>query len=106
MPDERFERYRSAVNEAKLERDKDLDRLAERLRWVAFENDEKWDYVSEDIRAVEALTREQVIAILEKALLGSGRERLVIRLIGKDHVAGPVKGTPIEFPEQIRAAAG
>ena len=105
MPDETFERLRRAVIEAKLAPDKDLEAQAGRLFWVAFENDRKWDYVSEDLRAVEALTRDQVNEIVERALAGEGRKRLVIRLLGKDHVAGPLKGTPIEAPSEIKTAA-
>jgi secreted Zn-dependent insulinase-like peptidase len=106
MPDETFERLRQAVIEAKLAPDKDMESLAERMFWVAFENDRKWDYVSEDIRAVEALTRDQVNRVLERVLQGPERKRLVIRLVGRDHVAGPVKGTAIQSPSEIRAASG
>jgi insulysin len=104
MPDETFERLRRAVIEAKLAPDKDLEAQAEKLFWVAFENDAKWDYVSEDIHAVEALTRAEVNEVVESALQGERRKRLVIRLLGKDHVAAPAKGTPIEKPSEIKAA--
>jgi len=104
MPDELFERLRRAAIEAKLAPDTDLEAQAERWFWVAFDNERKWDYVSEDIRAVETLTRTEVNGILERTLKGEGRKRLVIRLLGKDHVAGQAKGTPIEVPEDIRKA--
>ncbi|MCH8882347.1 MAG: insulinase family protein [SAR324 cluster bacterium] len=105
MPDAEFERHRSAVIEAKLQRPQSLNEAASRIMWIAFENDEKFDHVSEDIRAVEALTREEVNRMLERSLIGPSAKRLLIRLIGKDHVAGPAKGTPIEEPTEIRAAA-
>lgn len=105
MPDAAFEGYRSAVIQAKLERDHNLSEAARRLFWVAFQNDGKWDYVSEDIRAVEALKRADVERILERVIAGDLRRRLVIRLTGKDHKAGAPKGQVITLPAAVRTAA-
>jgi len=103
---EQFEKYRKAVIEAKLRRSKNLSEAAERLFWIAFENDEKFDHVSEDIRAVEALTREEVEEILHNFLIGRGKRRLSIRLIGKDHPKGRPRGRPISLPPETQAKAG
>jgi len=103
---EEFEKYRKAVIEAKLQRSKNLSEAAERLFWIAFENDEKFDHVSEDIRAVEALTREEVEEILHNFMLGRGKRRLTIRLIGKDHPQGRPSGRPISLPPETQAKAG
>jgi insulysin len=104
MPDEAFERYRGAVIQAKLERDHTLGESADRLFWVAFQNDAKWDYNSEDLRAVESLKRQDVERVLERVLLGGQRRRLVIRLIGKDHKAAAPKGQVITLPPAQRTA--
>ena len=83
--------------------------MAGRLFWVAFENDGKFDHVSEDIRAVEALTRAEVEEVLNRYLLGAGRKRMAIRLIGKDHSAGKPAGQAVTIPESaraVRAASG
>lgn len=105
LPEVAFEGYRTAVIQAKLERDHNLGETAQRLFWVAFQNDAKWDYVSEDIRAVESLKRAEVERILERVLTGDLRRRLVIRLIGKEHKAGPPKGQVITLPGSVRTAA-
>ncbi len=106
LPDTAFESYRGAVIQAKLERDNHLGEVASRLFWTAFQNDGKWDYNSEDIRAVEALKRKDVERILERVLGGDQRRRLVIRLIGKDHKAGAPKGQPVTLPPAMRTAMG
>ena len=106
MSDEAFENYRQAVIQAKLMRDKNFMEAAQGLFWIAFENDEKFDHVSEDIRAVEALTRQEVEEILQNFLLGRGKRRLAIRLIGKDHPQGRPEGRVISLPPATRAKAG
>ena len=72
---------------------------------MAFQNDEKWDYNSEDIRAVESLKRSYVNTVLERVLDGADRRRLVIRLIGKDHKAKAPKGQVITLPPALRTAS-
>jgi secreted Zn-dependent insulinase-like peptidase len=94
------------VIQAKLERDKTLGDIAGRLFWVAFEHDGKFDHVSEDIAAVEALTRAQVEAVLERYLRGEGRKRLAIRLIGRGHAAGAPRGEVVRLPPTVLAKAG
>jgi insulysin len=105
LPDEAFENYRRAVIQAKLERDHNLGETAQHLFWSAFENDAEWDFLSTDIRAVEALTRQDVERVLTTVLAGEGRSRLVIRLVGKDHPARAPKGQVISLPTPLRAAA-
>ncbi|MCZ6557575.1 MAG: insulinase family protein [SAR324 cluster bacterium] len=106
MPDEAFENYRRAVIEAKLRRSKNLMAAAGNLFWIAFENEEKFDHVSEDIRAVEALSRAEVEEILQNFLIGHGKRRLAIRLLRKEHPQGRSKGRPIQLPPETRAKAG
>ena len=98
LPEKEFERYRQAVIEAKLERDSTLEQYARRIFWIVFRNEENWDYISEDIRAVHALTRAEVEAALETYLLGEGRRRLMIRLVGRDHPEGTMDGEPVPLP--------
>ncbi|MCH7478778.1 MAG: insulinase family protein, partial [SAR324 cluster bacterium] len=106
MSSDEFERLRTAVIDAKLKRASNIGEVAERLNWIAFENDEKFDHVSEDIEAAERISRSQVEAILDRALVADGAKRLVIRLIGDDHTAGRPSGTPIDSPDLIQAAGG
>jgi secreted Zn-dependent insulinase-like peptidase len=106
MPDAAFEQYRTAVVRSRLERAQNLSEQANSLYWSAFRNDERFDYVSEQLAALEQLTRPQVEAVLERALTGSGTRRLAIRLIGKGHAAGAPQGQVVELPERVRAKAG
>ncbi|MBI3992851.1 MAG: insulinase family protein [Candidatus Lambdaproteobacteria bacterium] len=88
IPPEQFETLRRAVVEAKLEREKDIGEVAERLYWTAFKHDEQWDYMSTDIEAVERLTKADTERVLERVLAPHSRRRLSIRLTGKEHAAG------------------
>ncbi|MCH9046094.1 MAG: insulinase family protein [SAR324 cluster bacterium] len=106
MGEEDFERYRRAVILAKLRRPKSLEEVASQLFWVAFRHDGKFDHISEDIAAVEALTRQQVEQVLVRYLRGEGKKRLAIRLLGRDHAAGPPKGKVVTLPATVRAEAG
>ena len=106
LPESPFEQFREAVIRAKLQRAKTLGEIAERLFWMAFLYDEKFDHVSEDIAAVEALTRSEVEAVLTRYLSGAGEKRLSIRLIGRDHESNPPKGKIVTLPASVRAKAG
>ena len=55
---------------------------------------------------MEALTREEVEEILHNFLIGRGKRRLSIRLIGKDHPKGRPRGRPISLPPETQAKAG
>lgn len=98
LPPPAFEKYRVAVNKAKLTRPKSISETAENLYWVAFENNEKWSHVSEDREAVKALTQAEVKQLLEQYLTGAKVRRMVIRLIGRDHAESPVKGQALSLP--------
>jgi insulysin len=107
LPGEAFEKYRQAVIDAKLERAKTFGEVAGRLFWIAFKNDEKFDHVSEDILAVEALSKAEVVEILENYLQGGGKRRLAIRLVGKEHpTMAPPAGQAIHLPPERNAKAG
>ena len=106
LPEERFEQYRQTVIQAKLDQDNTLGEIAGRLFWMAFRHDERFDHLSTDIAAVEALTREEVEAVMERVLTGPETKKLAIRLIGRDHPAGKPVGTPVRLPDSVRAKAG
>ena len=89
-----------------MERPKTFPEVGRRLFWMAFENDGKFDHVSEDILAVASLTRAEVEEILHNYLVGRGKRRLAIRLIGKDHPRGKPRGKPIFLPPETHARAG
>ncbi|MBI4082038.1 MAG: insulinase family protein [Candidatus Lambdaproteobacteria bacterium] len=107
LPEEEFEKLRRAVIVAKLDPPKSFADTAERLYWVAFKHDARFDFQSEEIRAVETLSRAEVAAVLDRVLDPKLRRRLVIRLVGKEHASPKPRGVPIALPESVqRAAAG
>ena len=89
---ETFEKYRGAVIQAKLQRDRASPDTARRLFYTAFRNDANWDYLSEEIRAVGALTQDEVNGVLTQVLANKQSRRLVIRLTGKGHSAEAAEG--------------
>ncbi len=106
LPPEVFEKYRQAVIQDKLERDKTLADVARRLFWVAFRHDEDWDYLSGEIRAAESLSHDQVTGVLTQVLGSPARRRLVMRLVGKDHAVKARRGQPVTLPAQGVAKTG
>jgi insulysin len=105
LPPETFQKYKTAVIQAKLQRDRSPSEQARRLFYVAFRLDRDWDYLSDEIRAVESLRQAEVNAVLTRTLSGRDRRRLVIRLIGKGHEVRPVRGQAITLPSKLPAAS-
>ncbi len=106
LPGDAFEQYRTAVTRSKLERAQNLSEVANGLFWSAFRNGERFDYVSEQLAALESLTRAQVEEVLVRALAGEDGRRLVIRLVAKDRPLGSPRGQVVELPVAVRAKAG
>ena len=98
MPPDEFEKLRTAVIEAKLDKPADLGALTANLYWRAFRHDQQWDHVSTDIAAVRALTHAEVTALLREVLLGPERRRLTLRLVGAGSPPVQERGTPVELP--------
>jgi insulysin len=105
LPEEAFQQYRTAALRARLERAQNLGELANSLYWSAFRNGGRFDYVSDQLAALETLGRDQAEAVLAQALEDKTQRRLAIRLIGKDHPAGAPHGQVVELPEPVRAKA-
>jgi insulysin len=106
MPEAAFEQYRKAVVRTRLQRAQSLAEQASGLYWSAFRNQERFDYVSEQLAALEQLTHAQATTVLQQALEGPAERRLAVRLIGKDHAAGaPPRGQVVELPEAVTARA-
>jgi insulysin len=106
MPPEAFEQYRVAAIQSRLRRPQSLADEADTLFWAAFRNDERFDYTSEQLAALETLTREDVEAVLTRFVTGPEGRRVAIRLTGSGHSAGPPRGQPVALPQAVRARAG
>ena len=90
--------------QGKLQRERSPSDAARRLFYTAFRLEQNWDYVSEEIRAVEALRQDEVNRVLTHTLSGAQRRRLVIRLIGKGHPAATPRGQTLTLPSKLPAA--
>lgn len=104
MPPAQFEQYRKAVIDAKLEPPDSLAEEARRLNWVAFEHGAQFDHVSTDIAAVQELEPGYVADVVEQVLVGSGRRRLGIWLVGQGHTLQSRSGRPVT-PESMERLA-
>ena len=100
LPPAQFERYRKAVIDAKLEPPDSLAQEARRLNWVAFEHGAQFDHVSADIVAVQELTADYVADVVQQVLVGEGRRRLGIWLVGQGHTLHSRSGRPVT-PESL-----
>jgi secreted Zn-dependent insulinase-like peptidase len=61
---------------------------AGRLFNLAFEQNAEFDVSSREIRALEKLTREDILDFINSYLLTSKQRKLILRMSGKDHEAG------------------
>ncbi len=91
-----FENFRQAVINAKLKKAAGISKEADELFYTAFEKDADFDFVSKDIKAVENLTRQEVIAVLEETLTPQHKPKLVIRIVGSSHQDTPISGKLIK----------
>ena len=103
VPEAEFESFRQAVINAKLEKPATIAEEADLLYYIAFEKDADFDYKSQDIKAVETLTREEVMAVLETTLAPRQKPQLVIRMVGQSHQDTAIDGTVIRSYDQFKA---
>ena len=96
-----FEKLRKTVILEKLEQESNLAQTAAKLDWMAFQNDEKFDYLDQEIAELKSLTQKQAADILVK-VLETDRRRLVIQLVGRNHPSGGIKGAKIFAPGESR----
>lgn len=102
MDPEQFAQYKQAVIDSKLEQPQSLSEVAQRLFYLAFRFDERFDKLGEDIAALERMSHSQVTEVIQNALAGDGARRLTIRLIGKGHEAGPPQGKVVTLPDAVQ----
>ncbi|MBF0276245.1 MAG: insulinase family protein [SAR324 cluster bacterium] len=91
-----FENYKQSVINAKLEKASSISGEADELFYSAFKKDADFDFVSNDIKAVESLTQNDVIEILEATLSPDRKPKLVIQVLGNSHQETPITGNIIE----------
>ncbi len=103
LSDAEFDTLRNAVINAKLERSSTIAEQASRLFYVAFEKDAEFDHVSEDIEAVEALSKAKTIEIAKRYLSAGKKRSLVVQMVGKSHQDMAVPGSRIDSVEGFKS---
>ncbi len=102
IPEEELETLKESVVNGKLQKATSLSAEAGRLFNIAFEYDARFDYNSEEISAVEKLTREDLRRLVRNYLLPERMRSLVLRMVGQEHRSGPVQGNRIESVQAFR----
>lgn len=102
IPDTEFETYRQSVINSQLDKSTTIAEEANFLFYQAFEKDAEFDYISDYIKAIEELTREEVMAILDDTLSLEKNPYLAIRMIGQSHTDIPGTGVVVQSFAQFK----
>ena len=95
LSEEEFSKIKKSVLHSKLQKSTSVSGEAERLFTIAFERNADFDLNSENIKAIEQLTMEDIIQAVDSYLLPSRQRRLILRMSGKNHPEGESEGEPI-----------
>lgn len=98
-----FENFRKAVLNSQLEKSSSLSGEADFLFYRAFEKEADFDYVSTNIKAIENMTRAEVIEVLKETLAPGQKPSLAIRMVGNAHQDTPISGKLIETYDQFKS---
>ena len=102
LPVAEFENFRQSVINSQLEKYATISEEANFLFYQAFEKDADFDYVSENIKAIEELTRDEVVEILENTLSLAENPYLAIRMVGQSHTDIPGSGIIVQSFDQFK----
>ena len=102
IPDAEFETFRQSVINSQLEKSTTIAEEADLLFYQAFEKDADFDYISDYIKAIEDLRRDEVMAILENSLSLDKNPYLAIRMIGQSHTDIPGTGMIVQSFAQFK----
>ncbi|MEC9361289.1 MAG: insulinase family protein [SAR324 cluster bacterium] len=99
LPDAELNKIKKSVLNSKLQKTNSVTAEAVRLFTIAFEQNAEFDVNSREIRALEKLTREDIMDVVNSYLLTSKQRKLILRMSGMDYNAGNSSG------ERISSAA-
>lgn len=83
LADVEFRRMKAAEAETLKERPKSIPERASRLAELSFQLDNDYDRVAEELRALEKISKEEVLAALNEALAPATRRMSELRLFAK-----------------------
>jgi len=87
ISDFEIKKIKKSILNKKLRKTNSIRNEAIRLFQIAVEQNGEFDINSQEIKAIEKLTREDVIVFFQRFLLPKQR-RLILKMIGTDHVKG------------------
>jgi secreted Zn-dependent insulinase-like peptidase len=92
LPAAELNKIKRSVLNSKLQKTTSVTAEAARLFTLAFEQNAEFDSNSKEIRALEELTREDILDVVNSLLRPSKQRKLILRMSGKDHDAGNSAG--------------
>ena len=103
LPDAELNNIKKSVLNSKLQKTTSVTVEAGRLFTLAFEKNADFDANSQEIRALEELTREDILDVVNSYLRPSKQRKLILRMSGKDHAAGDSAGELISSIAKFNA---
>ena len=88
LSEKEFNNIKKSVLNSKLQKTTSITAEAGRLFTLAFERNAEFDSNSKEIRALEELTRADILDILQSYLFPSKQRKLILRMSGLNHEAG------------------
>jgi len=103
LPDTELNNIKKSVLNSKLQKTTSVTAEAGRLFTLAFEQNAEFDAKSKEIRALEELTREDILDVVNSYLLPSKQRKLILRMSGQNHDAGNSIGELISSISKFKA---
>ena len=103
LPYTELNHIKKSVLNSKLQKTTSVTAEAGRLFMLAFEQNAEFDTKSKEIRALEELTREDILDVVNSYLLPSKQRKLILRMSGQNHDAGNSIGELISSISKFKA---
>jgi len=103
LTDTELNNIKKSVLNSKLQKTTSVTAEAGRLFTLAFEQNAEFDTKSKEIRALEELTRFDILDVVNSYLLPSKQRKLILRMSGQNHDAGNSVGELISSIAKFKA---
>jgi secreted Zn-dependent insulinase-like peptidase len=103
LKDAELNKIKKSVLNSKLQRTSSVTAEAGRLFMLAFEQRAEFDSKSKEIRALEELTHEDILDVVNSYLLPSKQRKLILRMSGQNHDVGNSIGELISSISKFKA---
>jgi insulysin len=103
LPDTELNNIKKSVLNSKLQKTTSVTAEAGRLFTLAFDQNAEFDAKSKEIRALEELTHEDILDVVNSYLLPSKQRKLILRMSGQNHDVGSSIGELISSISKFKA---